>query len=156
MDINNNETYEQKKRRLSGKINFMSEYLQILNRILKMKITTNQLLSIVETDNFLSSNKKWNKVYKKTIPFEQKNELRRIIHSTIQNESIPYLVYLNQSLLCGLCIIPNLYVFNWNFKFNDEPYGLIIFIRKDGKEKIVLDFYEEDLEYFLDIIIYHP
>lgn len=34
--------------------------------------------------------------------------------------------------------------------------GIIVFIRQDKKEELVLDFYEEDFQYFLDIEIYRP
>lgn len=47
-----NETYEQKRRRLFGKVNYLPEYLNTLRRILKTEVTTNQLLSIVDTDDF--------------------------------------------------------------------------------------------------------
>ena len=57
---------------------------------------------------------------------------------------------------CGLLPIPNLSVFNWNFKYEDEKSGIIVFIRQDKKEELVLDFYEEDFQYFLDIEIYRP
>ena len=39
------ETYEQKRRRLFGKVNYLPEYLNTLRRILKTEVTTNQLLS---------------------------------------------------------------------------------------------------------------
>lgn len=38
----------------------------------------------------------------------------------------------------------------------DEKSGIIVFIRQDKKEELVLDFYEEDFQYFLDIEIYRP
>ena len=151
MKPENNETYEQKRRRLFGKVNFLPEYLNTLRRILKTEVTTNQLLTIVDTDDFLSRNKSWLCVYKETIPFEDKNKLKEIVHSIEQDESIPYLIWLDQSTSCGLYMIPNLSAFNWDFKFDDDPNGIISLMRRDGKKEIVLDFYEEDNQNLLDI-----
>ena len=146
-----NETYEQKRRRLLGKVNYLPEYLNTLRRILKTEVTTNQLLSIVDTDDFISRNKSRLCVYKETIPFEDKNKLKEIIHSITQDENVPYFIWLDQSTSCGLYMISNLSAFNWDFKFNDDPNGIIILTRQDGKEEIVLDFYEEENLNLLDI-----
>lgn len=145
------ETYEQKRRRLFGKVNYLPEYLNTLRRILKTEVTTNQLLSIVGTDDFLSRNKSWLCVYKETIPFEDKRKLKEIVHSITQDENVPYFIWLDQSTNCGLYMIPNLSAFNWDFKFDDDPNGIIILTRQDGREEIVLDFYEEDDQNLLDI-----
>lgn len=51
--MNNNETYEQKRRRLFGKVNFLPAYLQQLNKLLNIEVTADMLLSIVKTDSFL-------------------------------------------------------------------------------------------------------
>lgn len=48
-------------------------------------------------------------------------------------------------------MIPNLSAFNWDFKFDDAPNEIIILTRQDGREEIVLDFYEEDDQNLLDI-----
>ena len=47
--------------------------------------------------------------------------------------------------------IPSLDSFNWNTKFIDD---IISLVRKNGKEKIVIDFYEEFSEYLIDVGIY--
>ena len=81
----------------------------------------------------------------------QLNKLKEIVHSIEQDESIPYLIWLDQSTSCGLYMIPNLSAFNWDFKFDDDPNGIISLMRRDGKKEIVLDFYEEDNQNLLDI-----
>jgi hypothetical protein len=43
------ETYEQKKRRLFGK-QYLPQYLEEFNKILKIHVDATNLLSIVETD----------------------------------------------------------------------------------------------------------
>lgn len=156
MNDTNNETYEQKKRRLSGKVNFLPKYLQTLNQLLKIEVTADMLLSIVETDTFFKQINFDNNTlfYKRTIPFNDKKKLKTIICSQLLDMNAPYMVELSNVELCGLLPIPNLYIFNWNFKYDDEDKGLIIFIRQDKKEELVLDFYEENFQYLLDIEIY--
>ena len=76
-----NETYEQKRRRLFGKVNFLPAYLQQLNKLLNIEVTADMLLSIVETDCFLEQID-FNSdtlFYKETIPFEDKENLQRIV-----------------------------------------------------------------------------
>lgn len=154
--MNNNETYEQKRRRLFGKVNFLPAYLQQLNKLLNIEVTADMLLSIVKTDSFLEQIDFDSDTlfYKETISFEDKEKLQRIVRSKLLDWNANYMMELTNVKECGLLPIPNLSVFNWDFKYEDEKSGIIVFIRQDKKEELVLDFYEEDFQYFLDIEIY--
>lgn len=150
------ETYDQKKRRLLGN-KCLHRYLNELNRLFNGKINKQNLLSIVDTDTFLQSVsyfKDSKPYYKNIIKFSDKNTLKNILSAKITNWDVPYMVYLSDSLKCGLLEIPSLSYFNLDFSFFDEPSGIIIFIRMDGKEKILLDYYEDNNDYFLEIEIY--
>lgn len=116
------------------------------------------LLSIVKTDSFLEQIDFDSDTlfYKETISFEDKEKLQRIVRSKLLDWNANYMMELTNVRECGLLPIPNLSVFNWDFKYEDEKSGIIVFIRQDKKEELVLDFYEEDFQYFLDIEIYRP
>ena len=66
----------------------------------------------------------------------------------------PYLMYLSYSLDCGLMRLSSLYDFNFNFSFYDEHAGIIIFTREDKKEKILLDYSEDNNKEIIEIEVY--
>lgn len=150
------ETLEQKKRRLFGK-KHLPRYLRELNKLLRKGVKAQDLLSIVDTDSFMNSVSyfKDKKPYnKEIIKFSDKSRLKEIFSKEIIDWDVPYMIYLSDSLDCGLLEIPSLYYFNFDFSFYDEHAGIITFTRIDGEQKIVLDYYEEDDEKFIEIETY--
>lgn len=89
----------------------------------------------------------------KHIPFVEKSKLKRII-SGIQsrNNDIVYMSIKNSDL-CGLVVLNRIDSFNVNFQYRDEPSGLIVFYDRSLINKLIVDFYEEDNEYFYDLEI---
>lgn len=149
------ETYEQKKRRLFGK-QHLPKYLEILSRLLLREIHAQDLLSIVATDDFIRSTACFTDItpcYKKTIEFSDKTALKRILSEEVSDWEFPYTMYISGSLDCGLLVIPTLSWFNLDFSFDDDPGGITSFTRIDGEDHIVLDYYEEQGKYYLDIQI---
>lgn len=150
------ESFEQKKRRLYGK-QHLPNYLEELNRLLLYKVEAKDLLSIVDTDNFITSAKVLDKeslILQKTILFSEKEKLLKIIKENVLDMNTPYLMYLSYSLDCGLMKLSSLYDFNFDFSFYDEHAGLIEFIREDQKERILFDYSEENQNEILEIEIY--
>lgn len=137
------ESLEQKKRRLFGK-----EYLAVYEEIIK-KITNNyfEILSIVETDKLIEKESKLKLIFSKKILFNDKEELKRIILNNFSANDNVY-IFTSLSRDCGAVLINSINSFNFNFNFIDDHSGIISLIRSDVKNKILLDFYEEDgLEY---------
>lgn len=154
--MNNMETLAQKKRRLFGR-QYLPKYLEELSRLLGRKVEPTELLSIVQTDEFIDSVnyfKESKPDYKETIKFSDKARLKTILCKTIIGWNVPYMIYLSYSLDCGLMRISSLFCFNWDFNFDDEHGRFIAFTRTDGKERIVLDYDEEHLEQILEVRIY--
>lgn len=154
--MNSMETLEQKKRRLFG-WKHLPEYLRELSKLLEREVKPTELLSIIETDEFIDSIsyfKEQEPDYKETISFSDKTSLITILCNTILDFEVPYMMYLSHSLDCGLMKISSLSCFNLNFGFNDEHGGIIIFTRADGKERIILDYDEEYSVQMLEIEIY--
>lgn len=137
------ESLEQKKRRLFGK-----EYLAVYEEIIK-KITNNyfEILSIVDTDKLIEKESKLKLIFSKKILFNDKEELKRIILNNFSANDNVY-IFTSLSRDCGAVLINSINSFNFNFNFIDDHSGIISLIRSDVKNKILLDFYEEDgLEY---------
>lgn len=152
MNLNDN----LKLRAFIGRIHYLPAYLKDLSALLQREVSAEELLPIAETDVFLKEfwKRKKNNVCRTTLDFFDKLSLLRIVHENVEQWDSPYMLHLTHALDCGLLEIPSLSCFNWNFRFADESYGIIIFIRKDKREKIVLDFYEEYSEYFIDVEVY--
>jgi hypothetical protein len=147
------ETLEQKKRRLFGK-QYLAEYLTIIKRITLYKQKSDiKLMSISETDIVINNNLSLEKANAFRIPFDNKTELRRMImERCAKNE--PIYLYTDLSKDCGLVFLNSIDEFNFEFNFEDEPVGLIILIGLKSNYKILLDFYEENGEKYIEIEYY--
>lgn len=141
------------KRNTTGKVYYLQQYLKDLTRLLQRNVISEELLSLNKTDLFFQHIPKWKIIHKVTLNFSDKESLVKFIQQNILTWDTSYMMYLSNIEYCGMLRIRTLSHFNWNFRFDDELCGLICFIREDYKEKIVLDFYEEDLDYFIDVEI---
>lgn len=138
-----------------GQIHYLPTYLKSLSSLLQRNVKKEELVPLTESDVFLKKylNQPREIIYQKILNFTDKTSLINIVHEHISEWEVPYMIYLCEVEYCGLLEIPSLSCFNWNFQFNDEQDGLIGFIRKDACEKILLDFYEEYSQLFIEIKI---
>ncbi|SUP53868.1 Uncharacterised protein [Weeksella virosa] len=143
------ESLEQKKRRLFGK-QYLDEYQEIIE-----KITNNdfKILSIVETDKLIEKESKLKLRFSKKILFNDKEELKRITFNNFNAKDSVY-IFTSLSRDCGAVLIDSINSFNFNFNFMDDHSGIISLISSDVKNKILLDFYEEDGLLYLEIESY--
>lgn len=145
-----------KWRAFIGRIHYLPAYLKDLSALLQREVSAEELWSLPDTEAFFKKSREVNlkMVFKETLNFSDKLSLLRIAHENVEQWDSPYMMYLSDVETCGLLEIPTLSCFNWNFQFTDEHCGIIFFIRKDKREKIVLDFYEEYSEYFIDVEVF--
>ena len=138
-----------------GRIHYLPTYLKDLSALLQRNVTKENLLSLMETNVFFENVQKihYEQIYKATFDFANKPSVVNFVHEHVTQWDVPYMIYLCDVDYCGMLEIPSLSCFNWNFQFTDEHCGLVGFIRKDAQEKILLDYYEEELDYFIDIKI---
>ena len=143
------ESLEQKKRRLFGK-QYLSEYQEVINKITKNNF---KILSIVETDKLIEKESKLKLRFSKKILFNDKEELKSIIFNNFNTNDSVY-IFTSLSRDCGAVLIDSIIYFNFNFNFMDDHSGIISLISSDVKNKILLDFYEEDGLQYLEIESY--
>ena len=141
------ESLEQKKRRLFGK-QYLSEYQEVINKITKNDF---KILSIVETDKLIEKVSKLKLRFSKKILFNDKEELKSIIFNNFNTNDSVY-IFTSLSRDCGAVLIDSIIYFNFNFM--DDHSGIISLISSDVKNKILLDFYEEDGLQYLEIESY--
>ena len=147
------ESIEQKKRRLFGK-QYLVEYLAIIKKITKYKNEDDiKIISIPKTDIVINKNVLLEKNAVFRIPFNNKTELKHIVVG-ICKKNEPVYLYTDLSKDCGLVFLNSIDEFNFEFNFDDEPNGLIIFIGFENNYKILLDFYEDDDVEYIDIESY--
>lgn len=145
------ETLEQKKRRLYGK-SYLKEYLKELEAITNIDVSKKNLLSIVESDKITFQTD--GKPYKAKVLFNDKERLLIFIGDLLELKDGKAFLSTAYSKDCGLLQLNSLKDFNVNFKFNDEHSGLITIVLKDLSNKLLLDFYEENQEQYLEIEVY--
>ena len=143
------ESLEQKKRRLFGK-QYLIEYQEVINKITKNDF---KILSIVETDKLIEKVSKLKLRFSKKILFNDKEELKSIIFNNFNTNDSVY-IFTSLSRDCGAVLIDSIIYFNFNFNFMDDHSGIISLISSDVKNKILLDFYEEDGLQYLEIESY--
>ena len=143
------ESLEQKKRCLFGK-QYLSEYQEVINKITKNNF---KILSIVETDKLIEKESKLKLRFSKKILFNDKEELKSIIFNNFNTNDSVY-IFTSLSRDCGAVLIDSIIYFNFNFNFMDDHSGIISLISSDVKNKILLDFYEEDGLQYLEIESY--
>ena len=143
------ESLEQKKRRLFGK-QYLSEYQEVINKITKNDF---KILSIVETYKLIEKESKLKLKFSKKILFNDKEELKSIIFNNFNTNDSVY-IFTSLSRDCGAVLIDSIIYFNFNFNFMDDHSGIISLISSDVKNKILLDFYEEDGLQYLEIESY--
>lgn len=146
------ETIEQKKRRLFGK-QYLEKYLKIINKITIIK--NPKILSIVETDRISNNQNKLNLdvFFCTKLLFDNKSDLKNTMLKYFKSKENIYL-FIPLSEDCGAVEIDSINSFNFNFKFTDEPSGIISIISKNSKEKILLDFYEEEKIRYIEFEYY--
>jgi hypothetical protein len=146
------ETAEQKRRRIIGKQK-ISNYLIELNNILKINVSSKDLLTLEETDFILSNLYKLEVFFKETILFGHTTSLESTVVNNISQSEYGYFVFISDVLQCGTIKISSIDHFNFNFGYYDLGSGIISIIREDLLEKIILDFYEENGTKYIDIEI---
>lgn len=145
------ETLEQKKRRLFGK-QYLNEYTLIVKKI-TANIQDLCIKSILETDKIIDIISNLNLKETFVIPFGDKEKLQTIIIERLKLQGTIYL-FTSLSKDCGAIEIPSINNFNFNFDFSDDKSGIISLINSDLKRKILLDFYENENNKFIEIEYY--
>lgn len=143
------ESLEQKKRRLFGR-QYLIEYQDIIKKIVNNNF---EILSIVETDKIIEKERQLKLIFSKKILFKNKEELKSVVLENISTDNNIY-VFTTLSRDCGAVLIDSINSFNFNFNFMDDHSGIISLISSDVKNKILLDFYEEDGLLYLEIESY--
>lgn len=142
------ETLEQKKRRLLGK-KLLNDYLKELEALTNIEIKEDLLLSIPDTDSIGKISKEH--MYKSTISFNEKEKLLLYIGELINIKDGNCFLYITYSRDCGALKLSSLKDFNTNFKFYDEHAGILSIVMADLTNELLLDYYEEDGEHYLEI-----
>lgn len=141
-----------KKRYLQRNI-LLQKYIFEVNNLLSFETTQSNLLSIEDTDIIrdkakLLRNKP--KSYARML-FSNKRKLKEYINELKQLEDGELLMLITDSYYCGAVRVPSLSDFNYNFEFSAEHCGIVSFIRSDISNELLIDFYEQGGEQFIEV-----
>jgi DNA-directed RNA polymerase beta' subunit len=133
----------------------LEKYLAEIEKLSLQKITSNDLISLEKTEELrvksLIYDSKNYPVLKDTFLFKQKEKLKQVLDKLYNLYSGKILIFTDYSEYCGCIELKSLKYFNAYFDFKDEHSGIISIISKDLKNNLLLDFYEEESEFYLDI-----
>jgi len=131
-------------------------YINSLNEISTNIISSDTLLSIVETDFFYSQIDYEKKAeVKKTILFSERKDVEKILKEHFIDFNEKYILWIKHANDCGALKLESLNYFNFEFSYNVCKNGVITFTQIDYKYQILLDFYEEHSTKYLDIDIFY-
>ena len=147
------ETLEQKKRRLIGKVKYLDKYIKTLNKIILKNVDSTMLLSVVDTDRIcpMVDINYFNIDYKTTLDFGDKKLMWDRIKPLFGHN--PLFIRLRHYRECGLFALESIELFNIDFNYEDDPWGMIVLVSNDCLKEVILDFYEENNLRKIDIEI---
>ena len=135
----------------------LPEYLNILNKLVCFPVEESNLISSVLMSEIQNETKKKIKTLclEEALRFEDKKVFRELVRKIYSNMEPPLYLWINNySDDCGMLEIKDRSAFNCNFKFQDEPAGLIDILNRDFSQELIIDFYEEQAGQFVDIRYY--
>lgn len=129
--------------RLNNRRLRMSAYIELLKNLVACPLDEKMILNPLDADSFLESMRgaESNQITYRC-SFNDKAQLREIINRHCLMTQ-PHLLFTHYSEECGPLKLPSLIDFNWDFKFDAEPSGLIVFYSIDKSYQLVLDYYNE-------------
>jgi hypothetical protein len=148
------ENSEQKRRRIMGK-QFFPMFMKFLNEILTIEITSEHLLSIVETDHFYSQIDYQKEAdIKETMLFSDRERIKQILKKQSIDFGEKYILWIKESNDCGAVKLNSLNSINFGFPYEVSSNGVITITQVDYKYQILLDFYAIDNIEYLDLNIF--
>ncbi|OMP74934.1 hypothetical protein BW716_32820 [[Flexibacter] sp. ATCC 35208] len=130
-------------------------YLKELEATFNVNGNEITILSLEETDSIIeqSVDKTNNDIIsKQIIPFDDKEDILRFyIDNCSRLQPNKVYVVTDYSKECGVAVLDSLIRLNPNFAFNAEHTGIISILSEDLSNKLILDFYEENDRFFLEI-----
>ena len=89
-------------------------------------------------------------IIKIDLSFEDKSQLKEIIDN-LSGVAGSILVFTDNSNYCGAARIADLSKFNTQFNFEEEHSGIISILSQDLTNNLVIDFYEEIGQQFMEL-----
>ena len=126
---------------------YIKEYLRKLSILIGRSVYEDQLLSVDETKTLKNKPIFWTDKsrYKFSIGFENKDKKifkKYIAKLDKENKSTIY-IWINHVDECGLCVIHSLEEINWDFPYDIDQNGVIVFTDSNKKNMLLIDFYTD-------------
>lgn len=140
------------KRRLIGRSIVCKRYYPLLKRITLNISVKDNIVPLEVSDSIIKDKEEGELLYFKTYLFQDKIHMKEDILK-YENVENGFYLWTKDSYYCGQLYMPNLLSFNFDFNFDDDENGIIVFTYPD--KKILMDYYEESNECYIDLKICH-
>ena len=142
--MNREKPSELERKKIIGRAVFQKQYLEKANLYSKITIEKDDLLSVEETAKILNISREINRsvVSRLEFPFSNKEAVVKAIGEFERDADAPYYMFLEHCDFCGLIVLPTIWDFNFDFKYEDDPDGIVSIARTDLKKGLLLDYGE--------------
>lgn len=142
-------------RKNQGRLN-MPCYIEELNKL--VHDNDYKIIGLEESDRIMGKIKENSRKYSNIkqvyteLPFNDRSILKTIVRN-VANDGKCFMS-IGYSEMCGISELNDINHFNVDFRFEDEHTGTIILYSYDLDNELLIDFYEEYSEYYMDIELY--
>jgi hypothetical protein len=148
-----------KREFLAIKVNgrkYLDQYLTEMQNISVKPVTVENLLNLEATYSLIEQLKSiyFTQVFKEKNHFIEKEWLNGVIADHYESFNDGLYIFTEYSKSCGALLLSSIDNFNFQFSFEAEHAGLITIVNNKITKKLVLDFYEENNQNFLEIELY--
>lgn len=139
------------KRRLVGRSIVSKRYYSLLKKITTNVSILDNIVSLEMSDSIIDDSEEGELLYFKTYLFKDRTNIKEDVLKFVHADK-GYYLWTEDSFYCGHLYMPNLLSFNFEFEFDDDENGIIVFSYPD--KKILMDYYEEAGNYYVDLKVF--
>ncbi|GGE54222.1 hypothetical protein GCM10007276_34110 [Agaricicola taiwanensis] len=127
-------------------------YLAKLRLLLRREVNAVELLSLSETEERAKQQPAANaKNFRVPFDWLSTSAFDLLIRTLATLNPSPVILWVDKARICGALEVPSLTAIDFSFPFEALPEGIMVVTTSDARDKMVLDFYEEDGLRYLDV-----
>ena len=125
-------------------------YLDQLKELIGREVFEEELGPIEEVEQLKEAASQLKDYPKKLIEIAPgdlvKERFALLVHQLTNTNPSPVSIWLNATSSCGAFSIPRVDAFNFGFRFDLIPEGVVVLFTKDGRDRLLLDFGPDEVE----------
>lgn len=127
----------------------LENYLGQLSEMVGHEVTEDQLSSLEEIERLKEASRELQRCPKKIIEITPE-DLRRerfalLVLTLAKAKSSPVSIWLDATSYCGTLYLAGVNEFNFSFRLDSIPEGVVVLLTEDGRDQLLLDFSPEEV-----------